>query len=194
MKKAARISTMIVIAVGLFLGVQGHAATGTDVGVFFGIKNADYSTDVTPEPDYKSSTGFMGGAVATGEFGGLLFRTGGYYAERNAEIDQSGVSADLKIAYIDVPVTLMYAFNDSLSVFGGAVIALKVNDDCSGNSVICSSDFADDIKSFYSAATFGLRAKFHPNWAGEISYEMGLSEVSTDTDVNALSLGAIFVY
>ena len=87
----------------------------------------------------------------------------------------------------------MYSFNDMLSMFGGAVFALKVSDDCTGDATICNT-VSDDIESFHTAATIGLNAKFHPNWSGEVSYEYGLSDIAKDTSMSSISLGAIFIY
>lgn len=168
------------------------AAGGTDVGVFFGMKNTEYDIDVAGV-DTTAKTGIMAGAIAYGEMGGLSFRTGGYYSQRNSEVDISGTELQLKVSYLDVPVTVMYSFNDMFSVFGGAVLGLKVSDDCSGDSTACDS-FSDDVKSFHAAAQLGLNAKFHPNWSGEIFYEHGLNDIAEDTSATALSAAVVFIY
>lgn len=179
------------LVVGLILSTSAFAAGGTEVGVYFGIKNADVEVDNTTA-DINSELGFMGGMLAVGEMGGIAFRTGGYLAQRNFSIDAgAGGNADIKTMYIDVPVTALFKFNEMLGAFAGAVLSIKATDDCSGPAGICDSV---DLNSFMASASFGLHAKFHPNWSGDISYELGLNDMADDTKANAISVGAAFLY
>lgn len=182
----------LLVTLTIFASSSAFAAGGTDVGVFFGMKNASFDTD-TAGTDFKTKTGLMGGVIATGEMGGLMFRTGGYYASRAAEITAGPLAAELSVATVDVPVTLLYKFNDMLGVFGGALFALKISDDCTGDATICSN-VSDELESFHTAATFGLQAKFHPNWSGEVFYEHGLNDIAEDVSMSAISLGVLFIY
>jgi opacity protein-like surface antigen len=192
------VKMILVAAVASATSVVGvssaSAAAGNEVGILFGIRSAEFSTDATIEPDYKSSLGFAAGVIAIGEMGGMKFRTGGYYATRGTEIEIAGVKADLEVASLDVPVTVLYDLNDMVSFFGGALFAVRISDDCSGDAAICDSDIIDELSSFYTAATIGMHAQFHPNWSGEISYEYGLSDVTEDTGMNTLAVSAIFAY
>ena len=189
----AQVSKLFIFGVFAF-GVSARASQGTDVGFMVGIKNADFDSD-SAGASYDAQTGFMAGFIATGELGGLQFRSGGYYAQRSAELDFSGSKVDFEIGYLDVPVTVLYNFNEMLGIFGGAVLGIKVTEDCSGAAAASLCDgLEDDIESTYVAGTVGLHAKFHPNWSGEISYEIGLTDIAEDTSANALSAGVIFIY
>jgi hypothetical protein len=183
-----------------FLGftTSAFAAVGsggaTDVGIMFGMKDADFSGDGSNNYDYDSKSAVMLGVIAIGDMSGILFRTGGYYTERKTTLSTSATNADLKITTIDIPVTLLYKFNDMLGVFAGPLFAVKVSDKCSGDATICASKEGSDVKSLHTALTAGLNAKFHPNWSAEVFYEYGLTDISKNTTVNSISLDAIFTY
>jgi hypothetical protein len=98
---------------------------------------------------------------------------------------------EISLSYIDVPVTALFNVNDYFGVFAGAVAGLKVSDDCEVAGASCE---VQGVESLYLAGTVGLRAVFGPNWAGEFSYEMGLTEVADNTDVNSMSLNVQFLY
>lgn len=186
---------IIICISSLLLSTSAFAQGETEVGVLFGMKNAEFDTD-TSGVDFKSETGLMGGVIAYGEMGGMKFRTGGYYSARNTK--SSGTK--LKLAYLDVPVTLMYSFNEMFSVFGGALLGLKLSDSCSSDTAGVCDELGDNINGLHAAATVGLNARFHPNWSGEIFYEHGLNPVvdknlaTDDVDASAISAAAVFIY
>jgi hypothetical protein len=73
-----------------------------------------------------------------------------------------------------------------LGVFGGLGIGLKVSDSCSGCG---GSDFS--ANGFIATAQVGLNSKFHPNWAGEIFYEIGLSDIAKPSGLSSVSASDI---
>jgi hypothetical protein len=180
------------------LSSVANASSGTDVGYFFGIKNATFSSTANPAPTFSSATGLMAGMVAVGDMGSgaLKFRSGGYYSERTAKSEVSGATSTIKFSYLDVPVTALYKMNDMVGFFAGVDLGLKINDSCSGDSTICASTTGGNYQpsSFVTSAQLGLNAKFHPNWSGEIFYELGLSDLSQYTKANALSAALLFLY
>ncbi len=190
-------STLAFIVFALLQVSAAHAASGTDVGYYLGIKDATFSTSASNGPTFNTQAGLMAGVIAIGDLSGdLKFRAGGYYAERTAKTTMSSITSTLKFSYLDVPLTVLYKFNDMVGLFGGALLGLKVSDSCTGDSTICSDPKSGNAnpKSFVSAAQLGFDVKFHPNWAGEIYYEIGLSDVSDYTKVSALSAGIMFIY
>jgi hypothetical protein len=171
---------VVVCAVLSLVSISAFAAAAPGMGYMVGFKNADYDVDGS---ETTSKPGLMAGVITVIEMGGLNLRTGGYYAERKGETEGATTDTEFSISYVDVPVTALFNMNDYFGVFAGAVAGLKVADDNVNNA-----------ESLYLAGTVGLRAVFGPNWAGEFSYEMGLTEVADNTDVNSMSLNVQFLY
>jgi Outer membrane protein beta-barrel domain len=174
-----------------------YASQGTDVGVMIGVKDATFSNSSSGSPTFTSEAGVMVGAIAVGELGGdIYFRSGGYYTQREAKANLAGADATITFSYIDIPVTVMYKFNDMLGAFGGLGLGLKVAESCSGDPGICSTSSEGYVSanSFVTSVQLGLNAKFHPNWSGELFYEIGLSDVSTSTMSNSISADVMFIY
>lgn len=173
------------------------AKGGNDVGYMLGVKDATFSSSASTAPTFTSEAGIMAGAIVVGDLNStVMFRSGGYYAERTAKSTLSGATSTIKFSYLDVPVTVLYKFNDMVGVFGGVALGLKVADSCSGDTTVCSSTNGgySQPSSFTTAAQLGLNVKFDPNWAGEIFYEVGLGNVSQSTSASALSAGVMFIY
>jgi len=185
-----KLTIKILAGVILSYGLVANAATAPDLGYMLGFKNANYDID---NVSTSSKPGVMLGVISVLDLGGIKLRTGGYYAERNSEIKgQSTTNDDVEVglSYVDVPVTLYFG-NESFGFFAGAVAAMKLNDSVKTSS---GTFELEDVSSVHFAGTAGMRAVFGPNWAGELSYEMGLNDLAKDVEASAVSLNLQFIY
>jgi len=175
-----------------------QASQGTDVGYLVGVKDATFANSASGET-FTSEAGFMAGAIAVGEIAGdFYFRAGGYFSQRVAKASVSGVSGTtITLDYLDIPITAMYKFNDMFGLFAGFTAGIKITDNCSdGGSGVCNQSGYGYTSpaGLTTAAQLGINVKFHPNWAGELFYEVGLGDVSTGTTSNAISADIMFIY
>ena len=152
------------ITIGPFVGMNYTTVSGSDVD------NTDSRWDFT-----------IGGQLDV-EFGGVgLFRTGLLYAGRGAEGTENGLTAEVKLRYLEVPLLLGYRFPTTgvrPYILGGAQMGFKTG--CtvklsSGNlsaSFDCDDPDADlgEFKSFDVAAVGG----------GGIAVPLGTNELTFD--------------
>lgn len=164
-----------------------------EFGVYFGFKGHEFSSDAAGDPSFNEEPGFILGVLSVGELmGAFKLRAGAYYTQRDTKIESGGVKANFDLRYIDVPATVFLPFNDYLSGYIGPVLSIKVSDSCRGDSSICNADAFKDISTFLVSGQAGLMVRFDPNWAGEINYEVGFTDVADDLSVSALNIGVIF--
>lgn len=181
----AIISALLVLA-------MANLAQASDFAVALGLRsnNAD---SVTAGGSVDSDTGFGAGVIGFFDLGSALqMRSGFLYNQRNFK-SGSAPSSEVKISYIDIPVTLMYKFADYAGVFGGAVLGLKASDECkvSGGG---SCGAIKDPDSLIYGFQFGVSFKFAPQMGAELYYEMIPGEFWEDVLKNATAIGANFLY
>ena len=121
----------------------------------------------------------------------LQFRSGFLYNQRNYQTSVGTTETDLNIAYVDIPVTLMYKFADYAGVFAGPVVSLLVSKECKTTGG-CGN--IKNPESMVLPIQFGVSFKFAPQMGAELYYEMTSSEFWKDSLKNSRTVGANFLY
>lgn len=95
----------------------------------------------------------------------LLFRTGFLYTQRPITVKGT---PDIKYTfnYLDIPLTLMWKFNEFGGVYGGVNLAMVASADCSN----CGAASVD--KKSLMPLVIGGTFKFAPNLGIDVYYEM----------------------
>lgn len=147
------------------------------------------SMDVQGAASNKQSLAFqLGGSMVVNFHQQIGLRTGLFYSERTFKQETLGVSSDGKITYAEVPVHLMYKFEDYAGIYIGPSLAMKLGDQCN-NCVLT------DIKSMVVPVTFGAQFKFMPNFGLNLFFETVSGEVAQGLkDSRAIGVNALFTF
>lgn len=96
-------------------------------------------------------------------------RTGLFYSERSFKNDLSnGLEIQGKITYVELPLHLMFKFEDYAGVYIGPAYAVQIGDECNGLG--CGSGLTD-IKSSLVPITFGAEFKLFSNLGLNLFFE-----------------------
>lgn len=153
------------------LSVSSIAFADVDYGLEVGIRSQ--SGDVAPAAGTTSSQmGLQFGATAHFPISGPLhLRTGMLYTQRPILVKSGATENKISMNYLDVPVALMYKFEEYAGVFAG--ISLGMNLDKSADSGAVT-----DVKSPLVPMIIGASFKFAPNLGLAIYYENAGGEVA----------------
>lgn len=167
-----------------------HAAD-PEFGITAGFRSNNADTDSS---GYKvtGKTGLNFGALALIPIKDAIgFRTAFTYSQRGLDLDSSGNKVEVKLAYLDIPLTLYYKFSDFAGLFAGPVISLVQSKECSQTgSSTCS---LTSVQSSIVPISFGVTFKFAPQMGGELVYEQYSGKLSDEVN-NLRSVGANFVF
>lgn len=154
------------------LSVSSIAFADVDYGLEVGIRSQ--SGDVAPATGTTSSQmGLQFGATAHFPISGPLhLRTGMLYTQRPILLKTGGAEYKISMNYLDIPVALMYKFEEYAGVFAG--ISLGMNLDKSADSGVTVTD----VKSPLVPMIIGASFKFAPNLGLAIYYENAGGEVA----------------
>ena len=129
----------------------------------------------------------------------LSFKTGVTIEEKSSkyqyEFKFSGVedfsgNADIRISYLTVPLALQYHFTENVSVFGGYIPNLKINQYCNGSGDLNSCGVGE-ARTLVNYVTLG--AAFDIGFLGvDLSYQHPLEENYTSMRINVVQL--LFFY
>lgn len=164
------------LVVGLVLIASSAFAAG-DFGIEAGIRQQSGDSDAANTTG-KSEMGFQFGGVAAFQVNGPLYiRTGMLYTQRPLTLNSTvafGVNEyKVTMNYVDIPVALMYKFEDYAGVFAGVSLAMNLDASTSnGGGKI------EDIKSPYIPLLLGATFKFAPQLGGTIYFETGNGDVA----------------
>lgn len=176
-----------------FILVISKAATGYEMGIVGGLNSNSSSTSVAATT-IEGFTGFHVGVIGFAELSNQFsIRSGALYAQRGIDVVSGTSTTEARLSYLEVPVTVMYMANESIGLFGGAHLGVKISDSCSVNGVSCNLTNPESIS---IGAVLGAQFRFIPNIGGEVSYVMGVNKVS-DPTVEALSslmLSAFYLF
>lgn len=165
------------------LGFSSASYADTDYGLEVGIRQQSGDTDGA-NTSTDSQNGIQFGGFAHFQLvDNLHLRTGMLYTERPLLTKSLLGDAKVKMTYLDIPVALMYKFEEGAGVYGGISLAMKLD---------ATSDFGSDptdVKSPLTPFIFGAFFKFHPNFGVNIYYEMASGEVA-DSLENYRAVGA----
>lgn len=122
----------------------------------------------------KSTNAYQGGFSvvinigndANADFG---IRTGLFYSERSFKNDLTdGTSVEGKITYFEIPLHLMFKFEDYAGVYVGPSYASQIGDECEGLG--CGTGLTE-IKSSLVPITFGAEFKLFSNLGLNLFFE-----------------------
>lgn len=153
------------------LSVSSAAMADEDYGLEVGIRSQ--SGDVAPAVGTTSSQmGLQFGATAHFLINGPLhLRTGMLYTQRPIVVKQAGVEYKVSMNYLDIPLALMYKFEEYAGVFAGVSLAMNLDK---------SSDIGpiNDVKSPLMPFIIGASFKFAPNLGVALYYENASGEAA----------------
>lgn len=152
--------------------VSASWASDFNAEVGFRQQSGDAASGITA----KSEVGYQLGMTGHFELNGpLMLRTGLLYTQRPITIQlDSDKSSEAKIAftYFDIPLALMYKFEDYGGAYIGVVAAVNLDKTVSGTGSFASLK-ASDVKSMITPFILGAAFKFAPNLGVNIYFESG---------------------
>lgn len=173
--------------------VMGQMAMANDFAAVLGLRS-NSADAVTNGVSVNSKTSFGLGVLGFMDFNqGLQFRSGFLYNQRNYQTSVGNAETDWNLAYVDIPVTLMYKFADYAGAFVGPVVSLLASKECKVSGAT-SCSFTKNPESLILPIQFGVNFKFAPQMGAELYYEMGTSEFWKDGLKNSRTVGANFLY
>ena len=109
-------------------------------------------------------------------------KTGLFYNERPFQSVIAGTTVTGKLTYFDVPVLLMFKFEDYAGVYVGPAMSLKLSDEASPGKL-------SNIKGNVVPVIVGAQFKFAPNFGANIYFESVSGEIA-DGISNSRAVGA----
>lgn len=159
----------LTLALMAVLGLSASTALADiDYGLEVGIRQQSGDVDGIST---KSQMGMQFGATAHFPISGPLhLRTGMLYTQRPLVLEQS---PDNKVTmnYLDVPVALMYKFEEYAGVFAGISLGLNLDKNADAGTVT-------DVKSPLIPFLIGASFKFAPNLGATLYYESASGEAA----------------
>ena len=168
MKKQSLVSKILILVLAAvitgFYPVQSMA--DIDYGLELGMRSQSGDVDAAGWSSTSQSATQFGGVIHFPLAGKLMMRTGMLYTPRPLIAKMSGAENKISMNYLDVPVALLFNFEDHAGVFGG--ISLGMNLDKSCDAVNCA---LSDVKSMIWPFIFGASFKFAPQLGATIYFE-----------------------
>ena len=129
----------------------------------------------------KQSQAFQAGGSIVFDFAeNFGLKTGLMYSERTFKNEYtSALTNEGKITYFDIPVHLMFKFEDYAGIFFGPSFSTKMGDECKASTGSCN---LTDVKSMIMPITFGAQFKFMPNLGLSLFFETISGEVAKDLE------------
>ncbi|AFX99996.1 hypothetical protein Bdt_0288 [Bdellovibrio bacteriovorus str. Tiberius] len=161
--KMKKLALTVMAALGMMSSV---AMADIDYGLEVGIRQQSGEVD-SDLASVKSQMGFQFGATAHFPISGAWhMRTGLLYTQRPVvvETDATGDENKISMNYLDVPVALMYKFEEYAGVFAGVSLGLNLDSDAEVGKV-------NDVKSPLTPIIFGASFKFAPQLGATLYYE-----------------------
>lgn len=141
------------------------------------------SADFAQSDSNKQVIGFeVGGSAVFNISNSIGIKTGLFYNERPFQSSFGTVDQKGKITYFDVPVLLMFKFEDYAGIYIGPSLSMKLSDESSPLKLI-------GIKGSVTPITVGAQFKFAPNFGANIYFESVSGEIAQDVS-NARAVGA----
>jgi hypothetical protein len=180
--------TTVTIICFIFCAV-GSAQTN-QVGFVVGVNIANLDEK---ESDFNSLTGFGAGGVLDFALGGQFsLYLEPMYLQKGASEEDEGVTLDIKLAYIEIPVLFKILLGSGSTqpyLMAGPTIGMNLSADLelSGGGASLEVDFSDLIESIDYGLIFGGGVSFK---AGEnlifveAKYSLGLADITKSGEVN----------
>lgn len=126
----------------------------------------------------KQSQAFQGGGSIVFDFGdsGFGLKTGLMYSERTFKNEISALNTiEGQITYFDVPLQIMFKFEDYAGIFLGPSFSTKLGDECKQTTGACN---LTKVKSSVIPFTFGAQFKVASNFGLSLFFETISGEVA----------------
>lgn len=148
--------------------------------------------DATAATSNKQTQGFQAGGSIVFDFAeNFGLKTGLMYSERTFKNEFTGGStSEGKITYFDVPVHIMFKFEDYAGIFFGPSFSTKMGDECTSSTGSCS---LTSVKSSIMPLTFGAQFKMTPNFGLNLFFETISGEVAKNLE-SSRGLGANLLF
>lgn len=142
------------------------------------------SADVKNSTSNKQSLGYqIGGSGVFDIATNFAIKSGLFYTERVFKSAlATGAEVTGKLTYFDIPVLLMFKFEDSAGVYLGPALSFKMSDEISSGTLT-------GIKSSVTPIIVGGQFKFAPNLGINVYFE-SVSGALADIVENSRSVGA----
>ncbi len=141
------------------------------------------SADIKNADSNKQVIGYqVGGSGVFDISGNFGIKTGLFYNERPFESTFGTITEKGKITYFDIPVLLMFKFEDYAGVYVGPAMSLKLSDEASPLKLT-------NIKGSVVPIIVGAQFKFAPNLGANIYFESVSGEIAEGVS-NSRAVGA----
>ena len=163
--------TLSLIAIATMMSSSAFA--DIDYGLEVGIRQQ--SGDVNSPGTTDSQMGLQFGATANFPIAGPVhLRTGMLYTQRPLVVKPNGGGAETKYTmnYLDVPVALLYKFEEYAGVYAGVSLAMNLDKSADNGATI------NDVKSPLIPFLIGASFKFAPNLGANLYFESASGEAA----------------
>jgi len=165
-----KIALSLLLASGLF---SSAALADLNYGLEVGIRSQSGDSDAAGAST-SSQTAMQFGAFGILQLSGPWnLRTGMLYTQRPLTEEISGGDNKIEMNYLDIPVTVMYKFEEYAGVYAGVNLAMNLDKKC--DAVGCK---VSDAKSPLIPIVIGAAFKFTPNLGMNLYYESASGEVA----------------
>lgn len=188
-KKLLTAATVIFSMVSVAHAEVAYSMPALEVGIKMNTMDGDGATS------NKQAQGFQGGGSMVFDFGdsGFGLKTGLIYSERPFKFETTGVTTEGKITYFDIPLHVMFKFEDYAGIFLGPSFSTKLGDECEvtgGGACTLTS-----IKSSIMPITFGAQFKVAANFGLSLFFETASGEIAQGIkDSRAVGANLLFVF
>ncbi len=142
----------------------------------------------------KQSQAFQGGGSIVFDFGdsGFGLKTGLMYSERTFKNETGLVTQEGKLTYFDVPLHVMFKFEDYAGIFFGPSFSTKLGDECKTSIGTCS---LTGVKSSIMPLTFGAQFKMAANFGLSLFFETFSGDVADNLGASrGVGANLLFVF
>lgn len=155
------------------MGIAAPAFADADYGLEVGIRQQSGKVDSATETS-ESKIGYQFGATVHIPVSGAFYlRSGMLYTQRPliSKTNSTGAKNEIAMNYLDVPVALMYKFEDYAGAFIGLSLGLHLNSSVETGQI-------QDEKSPLIPIILGASFKFAPQLGATIYYESASGEAA----------------
>lgn len=167
-----------ILALALTLFLTG-TALASDMGVIIGIRN-DSAESKSAGVDMASQNNFQAGLIAKFDVSdAVLIRSGFVYIQRNYLATVAASDVTLKYNYFEIPIGVLYKFND----FGGAFAGVALSLNQSKSSSVSGME-PTGVKSMIMPIQIGASFKFAPQMGAELYFETNGGDIDDNLQNN----------
>lgn len=153
-----------------FLAVSANADVAAladaDYGIEIGVRSQSGDVEGGSFSTASQTTAQFGGVIHFPVSGKLFIRTGMLYTQRPLIVTGAGIENKIKMNYLDVPLALLFNFEDHAGVFAGVSLGMNLDKSCDLPNCKLS-----EVKNLMVPLIFGASFKFAPQFGATIYFE-----------------------